>query len=145
MVQYRTGKGVPSMHSRAQGDRQPAKQLLLRGLNVPDTRTERLSQYLHSDFFKDHTDTWIGFDALQLPYGLSIRCLTALAESYYERKTSGLAPGRTGTKLYLSSIQNVNRSLSDARARGQTDTLLAVAILGLFEVCSMNHSTTFPN
>lgn len=93
-----------------------------------------LCSVLHCDLFVDHPDSWVGFDAIRQPYGLAGQCLYALSQGYYERKSKHTTLTHGCATLYLDCLRDVNKSLGTPELRGTADTLLAVAILGVYEV-----------
>lgn len=96
---------------------------------------EALFSRLYSDLFATHSGLWVGFAAARKSSGVARQCLVALSQSYHEQHENNSVT-KSGMAIFLKSLQDVNKNLNDLESRKSTDTLLSVAILGVYGVRS---------
>lgn len=77
---------------------------------------------------------WPGFAGLEAPDDLSRRCITSFAASFFARGTSNEQARKEGMHLYTDSLKELNHRLSQPHIWPPGQTVLAIAILTLYEV-----------
>lgn len=78
---------------------------------------------------------WVGFRALSDDGGLAYQCLVSLAKVYFGRAQSAPNIATDGARAYGRSLSVLNTRLGDCRERQNSETLLSIAILTIYEVC----------
>lgn len=83
---------------------------------------------------------WIGFRAAVQPRdGLASGALNALTCAYFGRSTRRIELIQQGGDQYTTCLRRVNDRLGEAAQNVGSDTLLAVTILGYFEVSASTY------
>jgi hypothetical protein len=103
--------------------------------------------HLRNTVFATNTNDleWPGFDALlREDDQLSLRCLKALSASYFGTTHNAPAIRRRGEQEYGLCLRSVHSRLSKPKASVSRDTILAITILGGYEVYSgiRSHQTS---
>lgn len=78
---------------------------------------------------------WVGFRALSDDGSLAYQCLVSLAKVYFGRAQNAPSIATDGARAYGQSLSVLNTRLGDCRERQNSETLLCIAILTIYEVC----------
>ncbi len=92
---------------------------------------------------RDDLPPWIGLRALDNESSLAYQCLQSLARAYFGRVQSAPVIATEGTQMYAQSLRRLNAQLGNPTWRGDSDTMLSIMILGVYEVCTGIPSPTF--
>jgi hypothetical protein len=110
----------------------------------PEEQQSITVSHLRNTVFATNSNdvAWPGFDALlREDDQLSLRCLKALSGSYFGTTHNAPAIRRRGQQEYVSCLRSVQNRLSKPKDAVSRDTILAITILGGYEVWS--YTTSF--
>jgi hypothetical protein len=77
---------------------------------------------------------WPGFLAIEMPDSLPLHCIRAFAASFFGKRHGYDRAQKQGTRLYVESVQELNRCLTRAEDKAAGQTLMSIAILSICEV-----------
>ncbi|ETI27034.1 hypothetical protein G647_10133 [Cladophialophora carrionii CBS 160.54] len=86
---------------------------------------------------------WPGFSALKDPDGLSRRCITCFAVSFFGRRNRDHRAREQGVRLYVDALGELNARLSLPRDSAPGQTVLAITILTAYEYLTATSPTAW--